>query len=65
MGNEPETVTTSPSSGRGVRWTWLLAGVFLFVLLVAAGLAAGTFPRLDRDRVSGSRPPRIRRGLRV
>ena len=48
------------------RRTWLLAGGVLFGLLLAGGLAAGTIPRLTRDRAvrdqtaaNAARPPRV------
>src|SRR5262245_20013544 len=69
MGTEA-TMTTQPvpAAPREHRWGWtrLAAGAILFGLLAAGGLAAGTLPRLNRDRLvreqtaaSAAQPPRV------
>src|SRR5262245_26413256 len=69
MGTEA-TMTTQPvpAAPREHRWGWtrLAAGAILFGLLAAGGLAAGTIPRLNRDRAvrtqaaaSAAQPQRV------
>src|SRR5437762_2203370 len=70
MGTEATMTTTPPVPVAPRRhrrgWTRLLAGALLLALLAAGGLAAGTIPRMNRDRAVRqqtaaitAQPPRV------
>src|SRR5262249_44840403 len=66
MGKDEETTAAPDAPPPHWGGTRLLAGALLFALLVAGGLAAGTIPRLNRDRLvreqaaaDSAQPPRV------